>query len=390
MNHARELARAVNDYVVAFRRDLHQHPEPSLKEFRTTDRICEELDKLGVSYRRCEPTGVIAEVKGTKGESDKIVMLRGDIDALSIQEKTGLPFASVNDGFMHACGHDTHGAMLLGAVKVLSENTDEFAGTVRFVFQPAEEVGEGAALMVKQGAMENVQRAYGIHIGSLRPVGQIAACAGASHAACDSFKITVKGVTCHGAAPHTGVDALVCASAIVMNLQTLVSRETDPSQQLVVTVGSFHAGSRFNIVTGEAVLEGTCRSFSREIHDKLPEMLNRVVQSTAAAYRCTAELQYDCLTDVLVCDEETTTFGLECAKKVADSADMVVRSHAQAGGEDFAEYTKCDAKCTFFSLGAGGDAPQHSEKCVFDESAFEIGVALYVQLACDTLDQLNA
>ena len=283
MNRYREQIHECMEELVAFRRELHRHPEPSLKEFETTDRICRELDRAGIAYRRMEPTGVVGELKGTKAASDHMVLLRSDMDALEILEQTGLDFPSENPGVMHACGHDTHMTNLLGAVKFLHAHPEEFAGTVRFVFQPAEEIGAGARLMIQQGVMEGVDRAVGMHITPILPLGQVSAMPGECWAACDRIKITVHGKAAHGAMPQNGHDALVAASAIVMALQPLVSRETDPNTALVLTVGSIVSGSRFNIVAGDAVMMGRCRTFSREVHAALPEKLRRVAEPAREA-----------------------------------------------------------------------------------------------------------
>ena len=390
---ANELAHSISEETIAYRRDIHKHPEPSMKEFRTTDRICEELDKLGVSYRRTEPTGVIAELKGTKGDSDKIVMIRGDIDALDIQEKTDLDFASVNDGVMHACGHDTHNAMLLGAVKVLKEMQDEFAGTVRFVFQPGEEVALGAKAMLDQGCMEGVGYAFGIHISSTLENGWLSGMPGSSAAATDWFKIRVTGKTSHGAYPAGGVDALVCGTAIVQALQTMVSREYDPSDPLVVTVGSFHSGSRFNIIAGTCEMEGTCRMYSPEIHKNIDEVMTRIVKNVAAAYRCEAEVEYNKLLEPVVNDRDAYELGRAACEKVAPG--KFVLAQPGMGGEDFGWYTTAEgSKCAFFSLGARWHDeskvyPQHHECVHFEEDALEVGVAAYAQLALDALEKLN-
>ena len=390
---ANELAHSISEETIAYRRDIHKHPEPSMKEFRTTDRICEELDKLGVSYRRTEPTGVIAELKGTKGESDKIVMIRGDIDALDIQEKTDLDFASVNDGVMHACGHDTHNAMLLGAVKVLKEMQDEFAGTVRFVFQPGEETCQGAPAMLEQGAMDGVGYAFGIHISSTLPLGQISALAGASHAATDRYWIKVSGKTSHGADPKNGIDAAVAGCSIVTALQTIVSREYDPADPLVVTVGQIHSGSRFNIIPGYCEIEGTIRTYSREIHNEIQDTVARIAENTRAAYRCKAEVIYNKITEVLYNDADAVALGQKAIEKVLPGG--CVEGKPTMGGEDFAFYTTAkDAKCAFFSLGARWPEEdkvysRHHEKVLFDERALETGVALYAQLAIDALADLN-
>ena len=388
-----ELAHAISEETIEYRRDIHQHPEPSMEEFRTTDRICEELDKLGVSYKRMKPTGVVAEIKGTKGESNKIVMIRGDIDALSIAEKTDLPFKSVNEGFMHACGHDTHNAMLLGAVKVIKQMRDEFAGTVRFVFQPAEEIGRGAMAMFEQGCMDGVGYAFGIHISSTLPCGYVAGMIGSSHAAADWFKINIKGKTAHGADPKNGIDAAVAGSAVVMALQTMVSREFDPADPVVVTVGSIHSGSRFNIIPGECKIEGTCRMYSPEIHDNIENVMRRIVENTAAAYRCTAELEYNKLVEANVNNEDAFNIGKGAIEKVAPG--RFIQGEPTMGAEDFGWYTTKGAKCAFFSLGARWPDESkiysmHHESVLFDESALETGVALYAQVAIDALDKMNS
>lgn len=380
----RKMAHEVQDKVVAFRRDIHQNPEASLNEFRTTKQIAKALDELGVEYRLLNPTGVIAEVHGTKGPG-KTVALRGDIDALSIQEKTDLPFKSSVPGMMHACGHDTHASMLLGSVMVLNQLKDQFAGTVRFIFQPAEEVGKGAALAIEQGCLENVDGIFGVHIGAMKPCGQISSSEGPHHAATDRFVATIKGKACHGAGPHAGVDATVCGAATVMNLQTMVSREFSPMEPLVVTVGSFHSGSRFNIVSGEAVLEGTIRSFSREVHAQIPVVLKRIIEETAKTFRCEAEVEYEQITEVLVNNGEMVEKGLASARKIVDPS-LVVYDQKGMGGEDFAEYTKY-VPGAFFSLGAGGTYPGHSDHYFVEEDAFEVGVAFYAQAAVDFLSK---
>lgn len=380
------MAKAVQPEVVAFRHDIHEHPEASFKEFRTTDKIAAEMDKLGIPYRRFEPTGLIAEIKG--GKPGKTIALRADIDALEITEKTGLEFASKEDGFMHACGHDTHAAMLVGAAKVLNEIKDQLCGTVKLLFQPAEEVAGGAKKVIEQGALEGVDFIFAIHIGAMRETGSLYLISGASHAATDRFKITVTGKATHGAKPDSGVDATVAAAAVVMNLQTIVSREVDPAKPLVVTVGSLHSGSRFNIISGEAVMEGTIRSYDVELHHQLPAIVERVVKNTAAAYRCEAEVQYDMLTEVLVNDEDGIALVRKAAAKVVDTPDQVKTSTPGMGGEDFAEYSVL-TKAAFASLGAGGKFPNHSDYVVFDESSFPTGVALHCQVAWDFLNGNN-
>lgn len=382
----RAMAEAVQPEVVAFRRDLHEHPEASFQEFRTTEQIAKEMDKLGIPYRRFEPTGLIAEIKG--GKPGKTIALRADIDALSITEKTGLPFASKNDGLMHACGHDTHAAMLVGAAKVLMQVKDQLCGTVKLLFQPAEEIGRGAKAVIQQHGLDGVDFIFGIHIGSQMDVGSVAMMAGASAAAADRFTIKVTGKASHGARPEAGIDATVAAAALVMNLQPIVSREVAAATQLVVTVGSLHSGSRFNIVSGEAVLEGTIRSYDVDLHHQLPGIVERVAKNTAAAYRCEAEVEYDMLTEVLVNDPDAIDLVRKAAGKVVSDPAQVLQAQPGMGGEDFSEYTVL-AKAAFARLGAGGEYPNHSDYVVFDEDSFPTGVALHCQVAWDFLNGEN-
>lgn len=380
---SKKLAQDNFDFVVAMRRDFHEHPEASFEEFRTTDRIAEELDKIGIPYRRFEPTGLIGEIKGAK--PGITVALRGDIDALSIQEKADVPFKSTNDGFMHACGHDTHGAMLLGAAKALYDSRDELQGTVKVIFQPAEEIARGARKVIEQGALDGVDYIFALHIMAQMPVGLIAVGDGPSTSAADVFKINVKGVACHGAMPETGVDATVAASAIVMNLQSIVSRELSPMDNVVVTVGKLVSGSRFNIVSGDAEMEGTVRTFDRDVHARIPGIMERIAKETAAAYRAEAELEYTNLTDVLINDPDAVKYSQSAAEKVANAPELVQPLPKMMGAEDFAEYT-AKAKAGFIALGGGGEHPQHSDYFWLDEEAFKTGVAWLIQVTYDCLE----
>ncbi|HIV87320.1 MAG TPA: amidohydrolase, partial [Candidatus Pygmaiobacter gallistercoris] len=285
---SKKLAADLQDYVVAFRRELHEHPELSNKEFWTTDRIVKELEGMGLTVRRFDPTGACADIVG--GKPGKTVALRADIDALAVKEDTGLPFASKIDGVMHACGHDTHAAMLMGATRALVSIKDQLAGTVRVIFQPAEENVTGARMLVKQGVLDGVDMIFGQHIAGMMPVGAMSTAAGPSAAASDHFVIKVHGKSCHGAMPNTGADATLAAANIVCALQSIVSREIAPAEPAVVTVGQLVSGTAKNIVSGEAEMGGTVRTFSRELRKTMPERIERIAKQVAAAYRCTAEL----------------------------------------------------------------------------------------------------
>ena len=376
------LAHEVFPYVVEMRRDFHRNPEPSFEEFRTTDRIAEELDKMGIPYRRFEPSGLVGDIVG--GKPGKCIFLRADIDALSVKEESGVEFASEREGFMHACGHDTHAAMLLGAAKVLNSIRDELCGSVKVLFQPAEELAMGAKHIIAQGAIEGADAGFGMHIFAQMPVGQLGMTSGVIHPAADYYKLDVHGVTSHGALPDEGVDATVAAAAIVMNLQTISSREFSPLEPVVVTVGTLHSGQRFNVISNHAELEGTVRLFNEELHQKIPGMMARIAENTAAAFRCTAELDYQFKSDMLVNDEAMTELARGAALKVAGE-EHIAPIRRSMGGEDFSAYTHI-VPCAFVALGGGGEAPQHSEKFCIDESAFETGVAMYAQVAVDFLN----
>ena len=379
----RAKAHELSEEMLAWRRDFHAHPELSNNEFRTTEKIVELLESFGCdSVERPLPTGAVALIKG--GKPGKCIALRADIDALTTTEKTGLPYASENEGYMHACGHDTHTAMLLGAAKILSSVKDELCGTVKLIFQPAEELASGAKCIVEQGVLDGVDAAFGQHIFSRRPAGSLSLSEGTLHPAADYFKLTVTGKASHGALPDEGIDATVAASAIVLALQTISSREFSPLDPIVVTVGTLHSGARFNIISGEAVLEGTVRIFNKDIHPHMPEIMERIAKQTAAAYRCTAELDYQFKTESLVNEPHMTALARAAAEKLVPG-DKIQPFKRNMGGEDFAEYT-AHIPCAFVSLGGGGEAPQHSDMFCIDESAMEVGTALYAQVAVDYLN----
>ena len=373
------------EYIIRVRRALHQVPEIGYDLPETLAIIRKELEAIGLPYtEKFGTSSIIATLN--EGVGNKTIAIRADTDALPVTEETGLEFASTHPGKMHACGHDTHAAMLVGAAKVLSQVKDEIPGTVKLLFQPAEEVARGAKIAIEQGALEGVDAAFGIHIGAMRDCGSVYFVPGASHAAADHFKITVTGKATHGARPEAGVDATVCAAAIVMNLQSIVSREVSPSQPLVVTVGSLHSGSRFNIVSGEAKMEGTVRCYDYDLHHQMPEIFDRIIKQTAAAYRCEAEVDYNMMLEPLINNDEILNLARAAAAKIVDTPDQVKTAGPGMAGEDFSEYSVL-TKAAFASLGAGGEFPGHSDYVVFDESAFPTGVALYSQVAWDFLNE---
>jgi amidohydrolase len=380
---SKKLAAGVQQDVVAFRHELHAHPELSFQEVETTNRIAAALEGLGLTVTRFAPTGLMADIKG--GKPGKMVGLRADIDALPVTEHTDLPFASTVPGVMHACGHDTHAAMLYGAAKVLCSVKGELPGTVRLLFQPAEEIVKGAKALVQQGALDGVDMLFGQHIIGMMPVGVLGVSAGPSAAASDAFIIKVHGKGCHGAMPDTGVDATLAASAIVVGLQSIVSREIAPAEPAVVTVGKLVSGTKGNIISGEAEMEGTVRTFDRALRKTMPDRITRIAKDIASAYRCTAEVEYEFSVDVLINDEAATAVAAGAAKKVVAAPAMLLQNlPRQMGAEDFADYT-AKVPASFAVLGGGGEYPQHSDKFCIDEAAFETGVAFLVQAAWDFL-----
>lgn len=385
-------------YVIEQRRWFHRHPEVSLHETGTTEHICEQLDLLGIPWERPCETGVVATLRGTAadaydqdGSPRRRLLMRADIDALPVTELTELPFASCNDGVSHACGHDCHAAMLLGALKGLSTMTDALHGEVRAVFQPAEEVSEGARAMVKAGVTDGVDGCFGIHIWSEVPSGKVSCEPGPRMANTDWWRIDVTGKTCHGALPHRGSDAIVAGAAIVEELQTIVSRSVSPFEPAVITVGEFHGGSARNVVAGTAWLEGTVRTFDDETHARIPLLMQRVAEETAMALGCEAHVtQYDLGSWAVVNDAHASKLAWRAARKVL-GPDSIGRYRGSMPGEDFSEYL-FKAPGVFVFLGcsdpaAGSTWPQHSPRYNPDEGVLVNGTLLGAQYAVDFLEE---
>ena len=381
-----DLAKKNQDYVIQMRREFHMNPEVSMQEYNTCKRIKEELEKMGVEYKGIAGTGVIATIKGNK--PGKTVALRGDIDALAVVEENTHNYVSKVHGMMHACGHDTHGAMLLGAVKVLNEMKDEIEGTVKFFFQPGEEVGKGAAAMVAEGALEGVDGVMGIHISSDMPVGTINADPGPRMASADSFKVTITGKGGHGARPEQCIDAVVVGAATVMNLQSIVSRELSPFDPVVVTTGSIKSGTRFNVIAPTAILSGTTRCYSPEVRKNFFDSITRVAKSTAEAYRATAEVEFTEGVGPTINDDNCAALARETAASLVGK-ENVVTVPPSTGGEDFSFFSNI-VPGVMVKLGTGNkekgsDFPHHHEKFDIDEDMLEVGTALYAQFALNYL-----
>lgn len=292
-----DIAAEFEPYIIRQRRHFHKHPEPSLEEVRTTSDIAGQLDAMNIPYERPLKTGLVATLRGTApdayradGTPRRRLLMRADIDALPVTERTEEEFASVNEGYMHACGHDCHIAMMLGCLQVLRHMTDDIHGEVRVVFQPSEENGSGAKMMCEAGVCEDVDGAFAMHIWSEVDAGTVSCEPGPRMANTDWFRIDVHGTSCHGAMPQRGADAIMVAAEIVNALQTIVSRDLSPYEPAVVTVGELHGGTARNVIAGSAYLTGTVRTYSDATHEMMPELIRRICTHTAAALGAEAEL----------------------------------------------------------------------------------------------------
>ena len=379
------IAAKYNDYLIEQRRWLHRHPEIAEKEFVTSAHIKEELTKYGISWRPCGlQTGVLATIQGAK--SGKTILLRADMDALPVTEETGFEYASENEGVMHACGHDCHTATLLTVARVLNDHKDELCGTVKLAFQPAEEIGTGAPSMIADGALEGVDSAFAVHIMSMIPSGQVSIGPGPQMAGVDKFVIRIEGKGGHASAPHECIDPVVCLGSMISNLQTVVSRRCSPMDSAVLTIGKVTSGTLWNIIPDTATLEGTTRYFTRQLYRDFPLMMQEVVDATAAAYRCKAELQYIRMIPPTINDADFAELAKNAAAKVVGPKNAV-NNGPIAIGEDFGLFLE-KVPGALALVGVGSEAcgavyPQHSARYTVDEDALMNSVLLYVQVAMD-------
>ncbi|HCQ8729837.1 TPA: amidohydrolase [Enterococcus faecalis] len=383
------LANENREYTIGLRRHFHQYPETGWEEFETQKRIKQELDTLGIPYVEVLGTGLVATLEGNK--KHPIIGLRTDIDALPVKEDTGLSFASKIEGKSHACGHDGHMAMLLTTAKILSENKDKLNCTVKFIFQPAEELAAGAKEFAKQPEVQDIDNFMAIHIWSPIPVGKISVQAGPRMSSCDMFYLTIKGESGHGAFPDTAIDPIPCAAALVSNLQTIVSREIAPTEPAVVSVCSLNAGNKFNVIPGEAKLSGTTRSFSPEVHAMIPEAMERIIGNTCNAFRTTYDFEYVRGT-LPVINEVNSSRRAEAAVRNTLGEDALIDYPKFTGAEDFSYFMQ--NKPGYLAFVGGGKIhgpvyPHHHEKFDIDEQGLVNGVALFVQYVLETQDDLK-
>lgn len=385
----KELVPKYQKYVQALRREFHQHPELSYEEVETTKRIAAELDKMGIPYQinPDKNIGLVGEIKGA--HPGKTVALRADIDALNVTETNTFDFKSKNEGKMHACGHDGHMAILLGAARMLLEMKDNIYGTVLLVFQPAEEAGSGSAYMSKFGDwFERADNIFGGHVWIDLPAGQVSVEAGERMAAADMFTVKIHGRSGHGSQPQQTVDAVLVAAAIVMNLQSIVSRDYNPLDSVVLTVGSIHSGSRWNIISGEAELGGTTRYFKREFRQDIQDKMERIITNTAAAYGATAELSYTPGVPPTINEEASSEIAEQAVIEVLGK-ERLSKMRKVTGGEDFAWYLERKPGCfAFFGIynpEVGAVNSHHNNNFNMDDSILSGASGVYAQYAIDWL-----
>ena len=371
----------MQDWIIAQRRWLHRHPEHGYKEFQTSEYICQVLKDLGMEPRRMAETAVVADLVG--GKPGPVIGLRADMDALPVQEQTGLPFASENLGMMHACGHDLHMAAVLGAAKLLASHREELPGTVRFLFQPDEEFLGGAERMIAEGCLEGVSQVYGAHVRQELPLGSVGICPGPYYAANNPYKITLRGKGSHGAEPHNGTDVIVAGAAVVQALQTIVSRRMAPTEPAVVTVGSFHAGSQNNIIPNEAVLEGMMRSFGEDSRKRLTDHFRSVVEGVAAVMGVEAEIEIRWVHPGVVNHKAQAQLVRKAVEKVL-SPEYAVEDHASMVSEDFGCFIQ-DLPGCFYHIGVGGPAGLHSAHFNPEEWPLSNAAAVHAQVIWDAM-----
>lgn len=373
--------------IIALRRDLHRHPEPGKKEFLTSARIEKELTALGIDVKRIAGTAVVGTLKGAL--PGKCVALRADMDALPVQEKADVPHASETPGMMHACGHDMHVAALIGAARLLTAHKAELHGTVKFFFQPDEEDDGGAQPMIDEGCMEGVDAVFGAHVAPELPAGQISLRSGKTYAASNPFDIVIRGRSAHGAEPHLSVDALVTASAVVLNLQTLISRNISPLEPAVLTIGSLHAGTVRNVIADEARLSGTIRCFGTETRNLLVRRMTEIAESTAAALGATAEINAQWGYSGVINDPAMTDLARASAAKLVGAENVVEMPEPSLATEDFGAFLE-HAPGSYWHIGVGRpdqeNAPLHSPYFDPDESALAVAAAVHAQIALDFLN----
>ena len=384
----RSEIKSLKDTLISTRRDFHKHPELSFKEFRTSKIIADKLESYGLEViRKVGKTGVVGTLKGSsKGPS---IAFRADMDALPIQETGNLEYKSINDGVMHACGHDGHMAILLAAAEVLSKYRESISGTIKFIFQPAEEGLGGARYMIEDGALENVDQIFGLHLWNYQKIGTIGVKSGPMMAAADLFEIKIRGVGGHGASPQGTADAIIASSYLIQSLQTIVSRNINPIESGVVTVGKINGGYNFNVISDYVTLQGTTRAYTEEIRKLIENRMSEIINGIQTAFNVSIEFKYNKgYPPVINCENETNIL-VHAANKIVGTTN-VGNPYLTMGGEDFSYYLEKIPGCFFF-VGSSPNTkeflktPHHCPHFDIDEKSLLIGSSIFLQIAEDLL-----
>ncbi|MDA2311087.1 MULTISPECIES: M20 peptidase aminoacylase family protein [Bacillus cereus group] len=372
----------LTETLISIRRNLHEHPELSYEEFETTKAIKNWLKEKNITIIHSNlETGVIAEISGNS--NGPLIAIRADIDALPIQEETNLPYASKIHGRMHACGHDFHTAAIIGAAYLLKEKESSLSGTVRFIFQPAEESSNGACKVIEAGHLHGVQAIFGMHNKPDLPVGTIGIKDGPMMAGVDRFEIEIHGVGTHAAVPDAGVDPIVASSQIVMALQTIVSRNISSSHNAVVSVTNIHSGNTWNVIPEKATLEGTVRTFQNETREKIPALMKRIIQGVSDALGVKTEFRFYAGPPAVHNDTSLTNLSTQVAETM--NLNIVSPSPSMAG-EDFSFYQQ-EIPGSFVFMGTSGTHEWHHPAFTVDERALPISAEYFALLAERALKQ---
>ena len=387
--------------IVEMRRALHRIPELGFELLKTRAYVTAQLNAMGIPYVLSEKdSGLLATVRGEKTFGDetsdapkkrgKVIVFRADMDALPIEEATGLPFASEHPGCMHACGHDAHTAMLLCAAEVLNAHKDAFDGEIRFLFQSNEESAKGAEIAIENGFVKDADAIFGTHIGTILdpsiPTGTFVVCLGPVMASCDRFEIRVKGAGCHGSTPEKGIDPVNIAAHIVIALEEIIAREFNANEPAVVTVCHISGGAAYNAIPEEVLLEGTTRTFDARVRGKIEKRIGEIARATAAAFGGTADYVMDHGNPPLINDPEMAALAAEAVREIVGEEHLITyREYPNMGGEDFAFYMN-EAPGAFLFLSSsdpekGTTSAHHSPTFDVDEDVLWMGAAAFVNIA---------
>lgn len=389
INEAMEL----KDEFIEYRRDFHKHPELGMEETRTSKIVADFLKSLGLEVKtEVANTGVVGLLRGE--EEGPTMGLRADMDALPIKEQSGVSYSSIYEGKMHACGHDGHTAILMGAAKLLARHKDKIKGNVKFIFQPAEEGPGGARPMIEEGVLENpkVSAMFGLHINTTSgKAGQIEYGSGPRSAGTGTARIKIKGFGGHGAHPHKSIDAIMASAHVLTTLQTIISREIDPLEPVVITMGTINGGYRHNVIADEVSMTGTIRTLNEGLRKSMPARFDRIIKGVCESLRCEYELDYSLGVPSVMNNVEMTDLVKESAEHLLGKENAVNVEQPSMGGEDFCYFSQA-VPSSFFRLSArseekGCTYPGHHPKYNFNEESIPYGIAMFVQIVINYLNK---